>query len=206
MALAHDVEAFAVGLHQPVFDAVMHHLDEVPCAVGTAVQIAEMRGTAFCGAAVSGLHFALSWRQRLEDWFELPEDIGLGPDHQAVTAIYAPDAAAGARIDVVNAAGFEGFRAANVVFVIRIAAVDEGVAWLEEVGQLIDHRFGGLAGGHHQPCDARLGQEFDETFDVGCAFDAFFFELGDGRRVQIEGDDLVTALRQTARHVAAHLA
>ena len=34
--VAQDVEAFGVGLHQAVLDAVMHHLDEVPGAAGPA--------------------------------------------------------------------------------------------------------------------------------------------------------------------------
>ena len=49
-------------------------------------------------------------------------------DHHAVAALQAPDAAAGADIDVMNSFVLEHLRAANVVFEIGIAAVDEDVA------------------------------------------------------------------------------
>ncbi len=38
-----NVEAFGIGLHQPVFDAVVHHLDEVPGAARPGMDIAASR-------------------------------------------------------------------------------------------------------------------------------------------------------------------
>ena len=61
---------------------------------------------------------------------------GLAADHQAVAALQAPDAAAGADIGVVNAARLQLLGAANVVDVIRVAAIDDDVALLHARGKL----------------------------------------------------------------------
>ena len=42
VGVAQEVEALGVGRHQPVLDAVVHHLDEVPRAVGSAVEEAAL--------------------------------------------------------------------------------------------------------------------------------------------------------------------
>jgi hypothetical protein len=87
--------------------------------------------------------------------------VGLAADHHAVAAIEAPDAAARADVDIVDALGFQFLRAPDVVDAIGIAAVDQDVAGLEmgqQVGDaLVDH-----ARRHHQPDRARLLQRFDE--------------------------------------------
>src|SRR5215471_19181041 len=44
--MAQDVHPFGVSRHDPILDAVMDHLDEVPSAVRTAVQVAELGGAA----------------------------------------------------------------------------------------------------------------------------------------------------------------
>ena len=131
---------------------------------------------------------------------------GLGADHQAIAALDSPYAAAGAGIDVLNAFLPERDGAADIVFVIRIAAIDQNVAGFEERGQLVDHRFRGIAGGNHEPGHARFRQLSDESRKLGCAFHAFLLELRDFRPVEIERNDLMSAVHQTARHVAAHFA
>ena len=40
VGVAQDVEALGIGLHQAVFDAVVHHLDEMAGAAGAGVQVA----------------------------------------------------------------------------------------------------------------------------------------------------------------------
>ncbi len=55
-------------------------------------------------------------------------------DHHAVAALEAPDAAAGAYVHVVNLFRGEFLGAADVVYVIGIAAVDQNVAGFE-IGQ-----------------------------------------------------------------------
>ena len=68
----------------------------------------------------------------------------------AVAAIHAPDAAAGADVDVAHASSFELFGASDVVDKVRIATVDHRVARLQARQQivqgLVDDR-----GRDHQP-------------------------------------------------------
>ena len=57
----------------------------------------------------------------------------LAADHLAEAALEPPDAAARAGIHVVNAVRGQYLRAANVVDVVRVAAVDDDVAPFEPV-------------------------------------------------------------------------
>src|SRR5262249_38022012 len=72
-------------------------------------------------------HLAAPGRQRAEDRVEPLDRLALAADHQAVAALEAPDAAAGAHVDVVDAAPGELAGAGDVVVVVRVAAVDQGV-------------------------------------------------------------------------------
>ena len=91
-------------------------------------------------------------------------DIGLAADHQAVAALQSPDAAAGADVDVMDALGLQFLGAANIVDVIRIAAIDDDVAFFHarrELPSVCIHD----GGRHHQPDRARrfqLAQKFIE--------------------------------------------
>ena len=62
---------------------------------------------------------------------EVFDHVLLAADHHAVPAFEPPHAAAGADIDIVNLLRREFFRAADVVDVVGIAAVDEDVARFE---------------------------------------------------------------------------
>ena len=68
--------------------------------------------------------------KRFEDGIKSLYGFVRSADHHAVAALQAPDAAAGSDIDVVNAFDFKFLGAANVIFEIRVAAVDNGVARL----------------------------------------------------------------------------
>lgn len=41
-----DIQSLCVGCHQAIFDAIMHHLDKMPCPIRSAVQIAFFSRTA----------------------------------------------------------------------------------------------------------------------------------------------------------------
>ncbi len=73
-------------------------------------------------------------RQRREDRVEVLDHVGLAADHHAVAALQAPDAAAGADVDVVDALRRQLLGAPDVVDVVGVAAVDEDVARLEKCG------------------------------------------------------------------------
>ena len=97
-----DVEAFGIGLHQSVLDAVVHHLDEVSGAGGAAVDIAFFGGAGQLVAARGAGNVAASGSQRFEDRIELLHHFVRAADHHAVAAVESPDAAAGADVDVVD--------------------------------------------------------------------------------------------------------
>ena len=95
----------------------------------------------------------------------MPHHVGLAADHHAVAALEPPDAAAGADVDVVNPLGFQGGGAADVVVIIRVAAVDQDISPLEPAGELVDRRIDDRRG-HHQPDGPRrleLGDKFLEA-------------------------------------------
>ena len=50
IGMVEDVEALGIGLHQPVLDVVMHHLDEMPGAARAGMDIA-LLGTGIAALA-----------------------------------------------------------------------------------------------------------------------------------------------------------
>src|SRR5882762_11125024 len=109
-----DIEALRIGLHQPVFDAVVDHLDEMAGATRPAMQVA------LPGARVAPLamrrcrNIALPGRQRAKDRIE-PLDHGLlAANHQAITAFEPPDPATGADIEVMDALLAQGGGARDI--------------------------------------------------------------------------------------------
>src|SRR4029079_17256695 len=93
--------------------------------------------------------------QRVKDGVEVFHDAGFAADHHAVAACETPDAAAGADVDVVNFLGCEIFGAADVVDVVRVAAVDQDIVGFEEPHEVGDG-FIHDSGGDHQPDRAGL--------------------------------------------------
>ena len=79
--LRHDLESLGIGLHQPVLDAVVDHLHEVPGPGRADMGVATLRR--------QGEERRLGHGDRL---------VG-APDHEAVALGQAPDAAGGAGID-----------------------------------------------------------------------------------------------------------
>src|SRR5207237_6635007 len=125
---AHDVEAFGIGLHQAVLDAVVHHLHEVPRARRAAVEVARFRAAAPLFTTRRAGYITDAGRQRAKDRLEAV-DRGLGTtDHQTVAALGSPDAAARTDVDVVDALFPQRRRTADVVLEVRVAAVDDRVA------------------------------------------------------------------------------
>ena len=77
--VAQDVEAFGIGLHHAVFDAVMHHLDEVPGAGRAGMDVAALgAGIALC-AARRARDLAEPGRQRCEDRIEMIDRLSSAP-------------------------------------------------------------------------------------------------------------------------------
>src|SRR5665811_1600263 len=105
------------GLHQSVLDAVMHHLDEVARAGRTGMDVAAF-GTGIAFRAVRRTrNIAQPRSECCEDRVEAIHCLLRAADHHAVAAIYPPDAAGRAAIDVVNALVGQFFGATDIVFV-----------------------------------------------------------------------------------------
>ena len=183
----------------------MDHLDEVAGAVRSAMQVAQFGGAADALAPGRTRDVPGTRCQRLEDRIEMPHGGIRSADHHAVSALEAPDAAAGSDIHVVDPFGCKLFGAADVVHVIRVAAVDEDVAALEvrhEVGDGLVH--GGRR--HHQPDRTRLLQLAHQV-DEGCGPDRLIpRQIRDRLRRHVEHHARMAALDEAPHHVGAHSA
>ena len=104
----------------------------------------------------------------------------------------------------MQAVGFQFFRAADRIFVIGIAAVDENIAFGQRRQQLIDGLIHRVAGGNHQPDGARLAQLLDEIAERINADRALIDHSLDRFSAAVVADHPMTAAHQTFGHVGAH--
>src|SRR5271166_4339421 len=199
-----DVETFAVSLHNPVFNAVVDHLGEMPGPGRTTMHVAFLRTRVGVVSARSSRNAAHSRRQRSQDWIEMIDRSPRAADHHAITTLKAPNAARGADVDVLDALFGKGFRAANVVLVVRIAAIDNDVAAAQQKAKPGDRRFGYLARRQHDPGDFRRDEFFNESFDRIDACGAFPGQARDRGGVLVIDDTSVTAAHQAANDIATH--
>src|ERR1700680_3518241 len=78
--------------------------------------------------AGSSRNVAQARRQSFEDGIQTIERLFRAADHHAVAAFQTPDAAAGANVNVMDSSLFQFLRPPDVIFVIRVAAVNDDVA------------------------------------------------------------------------------
>src|SRR5262249_3272397 len=110
-----DAEAFRVGRHDPVLDPVVDHLDEVAAAVRAARELPRLSGGGDAwGTGGAGNTAGPGGEGGKDGVGALPPRV-LTADHQAISALAAPDAAAGADVHVVNALVGELLRAPDIV-------------------------------------------------------------------------------------------
>src|ERR1700722_20420570 len=95
------------------------------------------RRTGGAGRARSRLD---AWRERAEDRIEPLDDRGLSADHVAIASLQTPHAAADADIDVMQAFLPQRAGTAQIVMVVGVAAVDDGVPRLQQRRQLGEDR------------------------------------------------------------------
>src|SRR5438477_12253878 len=145
-----NTEAFGVSSHDPVFNTVMDDLDEMPGAIGPAMQIALFGCPAEFLPARCSCDVANPRSQRSENRIQSPNDICLAPDHHAVAAFKAPNAATRSDINVMNTFRREFLCATDVVHVIGVPSVDDGIARLEK-RQKIAYGLVDGGSGNHQP-------------------------------------------------------
>ena len=152
--VAQQVQPLGVGLHEPVLDAVVDHLHEVARPGRTAVEPALLLRRRLARAARRARRRVDARRERAQRRSQLRDSAGLAADHQPEPVLEAPDAAADAAVDVVHSAlrGVAG--APQVIDVVRVAAVDDDVAGLQQRQQLGEHDAHD-AGRDHHPDGAR---------------------------------------------------
>ena len=69
-----------------------------------------------------------------------PHDVDLAADHHAVAALESPDAAAGPNVDIMDLLGLQLGGPADVIVIVRVAAVNQDVTRLEPADKLRDRR------------------------------------------------------------------
>ncbi len=111
-----------------------------------------------------------------EDRIQVLDSSGGAADHQTVAPFQTPDTAAGAHVDILNALGRELLTAADVIDVIRIAAVDQNVAGLQ-VGRDLGNGFVHHRGGNHQPDGARFGELADHVRERGSSHGLLLLQI-----------------------------
>src|SRR6185312_15695498 len=200
-----DVQPLRIGAHHPVLDPVVDHLHEVPGTGRAAVQVALLGGRRLALAAGRALRGVDAGGQRAEERVQALDRLVVAADHQAVAAVEAEDAAAGAHVDVVQPLLAELGGAAQVVAVVGVAAVDDGVVGLQQRGQLRD---GVVDEGRrdHDADAARRLQRLHEPLEGRLARRALPGQLGDRVRADVVDDAVVASTHEPAHHVGAHAA
>src|SRR5262249_49850405 len=127
-------------------------------------------------------------------------------DHHAISAVNAPDAAAGADVDIVNILLLQLFGASHVIFEHGVAAIDDDVSSFHLAGKSHDCLFCGIAGRDHYPHGAGLAQFADKVLERGAWTSAFCCELIYGIRAQVRDHDFMAVAHKPPHHVATHSA
>jgi hypothetical protein len=141
--------------------------------------------------------------QRAEERVQARDGGVVAADHQAIAALEAEDAAAGAHVHVVQALLAELRGAAQVVAVVGVAPVDDGVVGLQQRRQPRD----GVVherGRDHDADAARRRQEPDELLQRAGARAPLPREPGDGVGTDVVDDAVVARAHEAAHHVGAH--
>src|SRR5215213_2634955 len=205
IGVVQDVEALREGRHDAVLDAVVHHLHEVACARRTAVQIALLLRREITVATRGSGDFTGAWRNRLQDRVDDLDRIVIATNHEAVPTLQPEDPTAGTDVDIVNALLAQLGGPADVIAIVRVAAVDDDVALVEDVGQLLDD-FAGDPGRDHHPRDPGLAELVDELLHGDRAGRALTFQLRYEVPIDVEHNTFVPVAHQPANDVRAHSA
>src|SRR5205823_13973075 len=87
IGLAQDSQAFGIGGHEAVLDAVVHHLDEMASAGRPAVQVALFGRATDLLASWGARDVAWPRRQGLENGVEPPDGLVRPSDHHAISSL-----------------------------------------------------------------------------------------------------------------------
>src|ERR1022692_4931805 len=118
--MTQNVQSFGVGSHQSVFNPVMDHLDEMAGAGRPAMEIALLDRATNLFPSRRARDIAASRSKRLEDRIEVQYGIGLTSDHQTITALDPPYAAARPHVDIANTFGLQFFGSPDIINIVRV--------------------------------------------------------------------------------------
>ena len=181
-------------------------LTKWPAARRAGVDVAPFGAIVAAIAARGARDVADARRERIEDRVQPAHDLLASADHQAEAALHAPDAARSADIDIVDAARRKRLRAADIVLVEAVAAIDDDCAGFGKAAELLDRRLGGIAGRQHHPEDGVAAQLIDEIGERGGGGGAVGDQGCDRRRVAVPDHCLMSGPHQAPRDAAAHSA
>src|SRR4030088_760907 len=93
IGILQNIKAFGIGLPQAILDAVMNHLDEVPGADRTGMNVVLLAPALASLAPAGALGIADPGGQAREDRVEAIDRCLIAADHHAIAAIDPPHAA-----------------------------------------------------------------------------------------------------------------
>src|SRR5579885_667828 len=157
IGVVQDIQPFGVGGHDAILDAVVNHLHEVAGAMRATAQVAVLGRAGYPVSTGSGGRALFTGGQSGKYRVEILHRLLFPADHQAVAAFKSPDAAAGADIEIVNALRLQLGRAADIIDIVGIAAIDDDISLIDQRQKLGQ---GGInrGGRDHHPENTRLRQ------------------------------------------------
>src|SRR3974377_947310 len=193
---ANDSEAFGIGSHDAVFDAVVDHLDEVAATIGATMQIPLFRGAADFVATGRARDIADTRSQTGKNRIEVLYDVLFPTDHHAKAPFESPNTTARADIDVMNFFGGELLGAPNVVDIVGITPVNQDVAAFER-GQEVMKGLVNDGGRDHQPNRTGLLKFLHEVLERGRTDRLLLGQFVDGFLRPVENHTLMAAFDQS---------
>jgi len=135
--MVQNVEPLGIGCHDAVFDAVVHHLHEMACAVWPAVKISLLsRSTPFFPARCSG-NRTPAGSQGFENRIQVLNRLFRPANHETIPTLQPPDPTACPAIHVKNPLGSQFFGPPDVIDVVGISAIDDDVPLLHQAHYLV---------------------------------------------------------------------
>src|SRR5581483_8943603 len=145
-----NIKTFGVGAPQTIFNSVVYHFHKMSGTGGTTIEVTFFGGAGALLAARRGRGGGTSRSQCPKDGIQALDDGFGAANHQAIAAFQSPHPAAGARVHIMETPGGEFVGAPNVVNVIGVATVNDGVVFGEARRQISQSTvYDG--GGNHQP-------------------------------------------------------
>ena len=130
--------------------------------------------------------------------------VPIAADHHAIAAFETPDAAAGPDIQIADAFRIQHLGVTDIVLEKRVAAIDQGVAFFQKIGEFDDRRMGNRASRQHDPDRARLIELMHEVSEIAARRRALAGEPAHRIGALVIDDAAVPAAHQPAHDVAAH--